>query len=63
MKRRKYGKIEMVHIVKTGESISGIAYKYGVSLENIYKANKKIRNRLVYGVVFVGEQIVIPRDR
>jgi LysM repeat protein len=46
----------LVHVVRSGETMSGIAKRYGVTLTKLLAANK-LRNA---GLIFVGQRIVIP---
>lgn len=52
-----------VHIVQKGENTLIIAKKHGVSIWDIYRANKKIAWRLADGVIFVGDELKIPIKR
>jgi LysM repeat protein len=46
---------ETVHTVRRGESLYGIAARYGVTVESIMR-----RNRLRSSVIFVGQALIIP---
>lgn len=47
---------ETVHVVRPGETMSGIAQRYGVSLTKLLAANR-LRNA---GLIFVGQKIIVP---
>ena len=47
-----------VYTVKAGETLSGIAKRLGVTVDQIVKANPQIKNR---DKVMPGDQLVIPR--
>ena len=48
---------EIIHIVGRGESLSGIAEKYGVKVEQIIEDNG-IKNP---SVVYVGQKVVVKK--
>jgi LysM repeat protein len=49
---------EVVYIVKSGDSLSKIAAKYGVTVDQVMAANPDIKNP---NLIAVGDRIVIPR--
>ncbi|RMG70273.1 MAG: LysM peptidoglycan-binding domain-containing protein [Chloroflexi bacterium] len=48
--------IETIHIVQSGESLSGIARQYGVALADIQQVNDIVNPSRIY----VGQQLIIP---
>ncbi len=46
-----------IHIVKRGETLSGIAARYGVSVRDLVRVNR-IRNR---NRIYVGQRLIIPK--
>ena len=49
---------QVVHVVKAGDTISGIATEYGVTVDQILAANPQIKNP---NSINVGDEIVIPQ--
>jgi len=53
------GSCSVVHVVRRGETLSGIAYRYGVSMWDIARANGIANPNRIY----VGQRLVIPTCR
>ncbi len=49
---------QVVHVVKAGDTVSGIATEYGVTVDQILAANPQIKNP---NSINVGDEIVIPQ--
>jgi LysM repeat protein len=49
---------QVVHVVKAGETLSGIAAQYNVTIDQVLEANPQITNP---NVISVGDEIVIPQ--
>lgn len=48
-----------VHAVKDGDTLSGIAAKYGVSLDALIAANPQIKNP---NLIYAGDKVTIPQE-
>ncbi|OYT70888.1 MAG: hypothetical protein CFK52_09695 [Chloracidobacterium sp. CP2_5A] len=46
------------HVVQRGETLSGIAQRYGVTVQSILQANRQIRNP---NLIYAGQTLTIPR--
>ncbi len=46
-----------VYVVKSGDTLSGIAAKYGVELDALIAANPQIKNP---DLIYVGDKVTIP---
>lgn len=51
------GSGEKVHVVKKGETLSGISARYGVSIDEIMNANKFLKNP---NKIYIGDRLTIP---
>ena len=49
---------QVVHVVKAGDTLSKIATKYGVTVDQILAANPQIKDP---NKIAVGDEIVIPQ--
>ncbi|MCS7081165.1 MAG: LysM peptidoglycan-binding domain-containing protein [Chloracidobacterium sp.] len=47
------------HVVRRGETLSGIARQYGVTVQTIVQANRQIRNP---NLIYAGQTLTIPRN-
>lgn len=50
----------MKHLVKRGDTLSELAERYGVTVDDIMQANPKIRNR---DLIYTGDIIEIPGNK
>ena len=52
---------EVRHVIQNGESLSSIAQKYGVKVDDLYNANKETIG-LDQNKIFPGQELVIPQN-